>query len=96
MASLERHYGTWLSCATRPSNAHRSHCFVFVSFLLAGDIAKTQEVKQLFLSVKPHAIIHLAGLQIPTCRANPVLGATVNVIGTLNVFEAVKALAVRP
>ncbi|MFO0847391.1 MAG: NAD(P)-dependent oxidoreductase [Gemmataceae bacterium] len=37
-------------------------------------------------------VIHLAGLQVPTCRANPVLGATVNVLGTLAVFEAVKSL----
>jgi nucleoside-diphosphate-sugar epimerase len=41
---------------------------------------------------KPDAVIHLAGLQMPTCRANPVLGASVNVIGTLNVFEAAKAI----
>jgi nucleoside-diphosphate-sugar epimerase len=33
-------------------------------------------------------IIHLAGLQVPTCRADPVRGARVNVIGTLNVFDA--------
>src|SRR5262245_7183876 len=36
-------------------------------------------------------IIHLAGLQVPTCRADPILGAKVNVIGTLAVFEAAKA-----
>ncbi|MSR31712.1 MAG: SDR family oxidoreductase [Gemmataceae bacterium] len=36
-------------------------------------------------------VIHLAGLQVPTCRANPVLGAQVNVLGTLAVFEAYKA-----
>jgi nucleoside-diphosphate-sugar epimerase len=35
-------------------------------------------------------VIHLAGLQIPFCRANPSLGAAVNVVGTVNVFEAVK------
>jgi nucleoside-diphosphate-sugar epimerase len=35
-------------------------------------------------------IIHLAGLQVPTCRADPMLGATVNVVGTLAVFEAVR------
>ncbi len=35
-------------------------------------------------------VIHLAGLQIPFCRANPALGAAVNVVGTVNVFEAVK------
>jgi len=37
-------------------------------------------------------IIHLAGLQVPTCRSNPRLGAMVNVIGTINVFEAARAL----
>jgi nucleoside-diphosphate-sugar epimerase len=35
-------------------------------------------------------IIHLAGLQVPTCRADPILGAKVNVLGTLAVFEAVR------
>jgi nucleoside-diphosphate-sugar epimerase len=35
-------------------------------------------------------VIHLAGLQVPTCRADPMLGATVNVVGTLAVFEAVR------
>src|SRR5580692_2769902 len=37
-------------------------------------------------------IIHLAGLQVPTCRADPMLGAKVNVLGTLAVFEAVKSV----
>lgn len=37
-------------------------------------------------------VIHLAGLQVPTCRADPLLGAKVNVLGTLAVCEAVKAL----
>jgi nucleoside-diphosphate-sugar epimerase len=35
-------------------------------------------------------VIHLAGLQVPVCRANPILGGQVNVIGTLAVFEAVR------
>lgn len=35
-------------------------------------------------------VIHLAGLQVPACRANPALGAQVNVVGTVNVFEAVR------
>jgi nucleoside-diphosphate-sugar epimerase len=34
------------------------------------------------------AIVHLAGLQTPACMADPVKGAMVNVIGTLNVFQA--------
>src|SRR5205807_1813057 len=37
-------------------------------------------------------IVHLAGLQVPICRADPILGAKVNVIGTLSVFEAVRQL----
>ncbi len=36
-------------------------------------------------------VIHLAALQVPFARANPPLGALVNVVGTVNVFEAVKA-----
>jgi UDP-glucuronate 4-epimerase len=35
-------------------------------------------------------IIHLAALQVPFCRADPPLGALVNVVGTVNLFEAVK------
>ncbi len=35
-------------------------------------------------------IIHLAGLQIPFCRANPPLGAAVNVVGTVNILEAAR------
>src|SRR4051812_34990674 len=35
-------------------------------------------------------LIHLAGLQVPTCRADPMRGAVVNVVGTLAVFEAVR------
>lgn len=35
-------------------------------------------------------LVHLAGLQVPVCRADPLLGAKVNVIGTLAVFEAVR------
>jgi nucleoside-diphosphate-sugar epimerase len=35
-------------------------------------------------------VVHLAGLQVPTCRADPILGAKVNVVGTLAVFEAVR------
>ena len=40
-----------------------------------------------------HAIthmVHLAALQVPFCRADPPLGAEVNVAGTVNLFEAAK------
>jgi len=35
-------------------------------------------------------IIHLAALQVPACKASPSLGARVNVVGTVNVFEAAR------
>ena len=40
-------------------------------------------------------VIHLAALQVPFCRADPPLGARVNVVGTVNVFEAVSRRADR-
>jgi len=58
---------------------------------IPGDVT---DLKTLSAAIKDHGIthvIHLAGLQVPTCRANPMLGATVNVLGTLAVFEAAKA-----
>jgi UDP-glucuronate 4-epimerase len=36
-------------------------------------------------------VVHLAALQVPFCRADPLRGARVNVDGTVAVFEAVKA-----
>jgi nucleoside-diphosphate-sugar epimerase len=40
-------------------------------------------------------IVHLAALQIPFCRADPSGGSAVNVTGTVNVFEAARALDIR-
>lgn len=40
-------------------------------------------------------IIHLAALQVPACKANPVLGAQVNVVGTVNLFEAAQQAGIR-
>jgi len=39
--------------------------------------------------------IHLAALLTPACAADPILGAQVNLIGTLNVFEAARAESMR-
>jgi nucleoside-diphosphate-sugar epimerase len=57
---------------------------------VAGDVA---DLAGLRAAVAAHGITHvchLAGLQVPTCRADPMLGARVNVLGTLAVFEAVR------
>jgi nucleoside-diphosphate-sugar epimerase len=55
-----------------------------------GDVTDLPALRQ---AIQTHAIthvIHLAGLQVPVCRADPLLGARVNVLGTLAVFEAVR------
>ena len=61
----------------------------------AAPIDDTAAVLALVERIAPDAIIHLAGLQVPTCRENPLAGARVNVLGTLNVFEAAKARAAK-
>lgn len=55
-----------------------------------GDITDTTAVAQAITQSAASHIIHLAALQVPFCKANPALGAAVNVVGTVNVFEAAK------
>src|SRR5205823_5761982 len=59
---------------------------------IAGDITDIGAVRSALKASGARRIIHLAGLQVPTCQADPVAGAFVNVVGTLNVFESAKAL----
>lgn len=40
-------------------------------------------------------VVHLAALQVPFCKADPLRGAIVNVAGTVSVFEAVKRSGAR-
>ena len=61
---------------------------------IQGDVTDFEAFSAIVRSSNAASIIHLAGLQVPSCRANPVLGATVNVIGTLNVFEAARAASI--
>jgi UDP-glucose 4-epimerase len=41
------------------------------------------------------AIAHLAALLTPACRADPITGTNVNLIGTINVFEAARQRKMR-
>ena len=56
---------------------------------VAGDISDTAEVNRVVADEGITHIIHLAALQQPFCLADPPRGATVNVTGTVNIFEAV-------
>lgn len=55
-----------------------------------GDVADYKLISSIIHDIKPSYIIHLAAVQIPTCRASPSVGAAVNVQGTVNIFEAVR------
>jgi nucleoside-diphosphate-sugar epimerase len=57
-----------------------------------GDVTDLNGLTDALTKHKITHVIHLAGLQVPTCRTDPILGAKVNVLGTLAVFEAAKAL----
>jgi nucleoside-diphosphate-sugar epimerase len=55
-----------------------------------GDIEDTAAVKKLVREEEISHIIHLAAVLMPWCQKNPVHGGLINVIGTLNVFEAAR------
>lgn len=60
---------------------------------IQGDITDLDGLEKV---VKDHGIthvIHLAALQVPFCKANPALGARVNVVGTVNIFEVARRAA---
>lgn len=55
-----------------------------------GDIRELPAIQTVMDRHGVTQVIHLAALQIPFCRADPVRGAQVNVLGTVNVFEATR------
>jgi UDP-glucose 4-epimerase len=58
-----------------------------------GDITDAHSVDDAVAGCE--AVVHLAAVLIPTARKDPVLGARINVLGTLHVFEAAKKHGVR-
>ena len=78
--SSDRHRLDWLMSAQEQAQ------IAFVQ----GDLRDTAAVKAVFADAKITRVIHLAALQVPMCRADPVLGAQVNVTGTVNIFEAAR------
>ncbi len=57
-----------------------------------GDITDLDALLALAHDSGVTSIIHLAALQVPACKANPSLGARINVVGTVNVFETARRL----
>lgn len=57
-----------------------------------GRIEDTGAVKRLIQSEQITRVVHLAAVLMPFCQKNPVEGALINVVGTLNVFEAMREM----
>lgn len=79
--SEDRHRLDWLM------SADEQEAITFVK----GDLTDTEQVKAVIAEQEITHIIHLGALQVPMCRANPPLGAQVNVTGTVNIFEGARA-----
>lgn len=62
---------------------------------IAGDVTDLTLVERSMRESQTTHIVHLAGLQVPFCKADPSLGARVNVVGTVNVFESAKRLGIK-
>ena len=58
--------------------------------IIQGDITNFAEVDCAIAENGITHVLHLAGLQVPGCAADPLRGAMINVIGTLNVFEVAR------
>jgi UDP-glucuronate 4-epimerase len=77
------------------TNVDRLHLFIDDDELarivfVSGDVADVDALERVVAEQKVTRIVHLAALQVPFVRADPVLGATVNVVGTTAVFEAAR------
>jgi nucleoside-diphosphate-sugar epimerase len=51
------------------------------------DIADRAAVERLLLEHRPDAVVHLAGMLVPACRANPVLACEINVLAFIHLLE---------
>jgi nucleoside-diphosphate-sugar epimerase len=58
--------------------------------VVRGDVTSKDELDRALDEHRITHVLHLAALQIPFCRADPIRGALVNVVGTVNVLEAVR------
>jgi UDP-glucuronate 4-epimerase len=55
-----------------------------------GDVTDLEHLERVLDEHEVTNVIHLAALQVPFVREDPIAGARVNVVGTVNVLEAVR------
>ncbi len=61
---------------------------------ITGNIVNSENLDTLVNEHKIKSIIHLAALQVPFCAEDPINGAKVNVVGSVNVFESAKKFGI--
>jgi len=61
---------------------------------VAGDLTDLGSLDSTIEAEGVTGIIHLGALQLPFCKADPPGGAMVNVLGTVNIFEAARTHAI--
>ncbi len=59
-----------------------------------GDITDYDQVLSVIQDYDIYAVIHLAALQVPFAKADPIKGTQVNVLGTTHIFEACRQAGV--
>lgn len=55
---------------------------------IKGNLTDSEQLKEVIKERGVTHILHFAALQVPFCKADPVMGSRVNVVGTVNIFEA--------
>src|SRR5215468_8402019 len=61
--------------------------------MVRGDITDREHLLRVVREHTIRRVIHLAAWQVPLCRQDPPRGAAINVVGTANVFDVVRAAA---
>lgn len=60
---------------------------------ITGDVRDADELKRVFLEVEPEIVFHMAAQSLVRCSyADPIETYSVNVMGTVNMLEAVRAV----
>ena len=83
-------FGTCISCDRALEDVESSHIEI-------GDIRDREKLCAFIKKVRPDGVVHLAALSsVPLCFENPILAFEVNLMGTVNLYEAILAAALTP
>ena len=72
-----------LSLIMDPADIEKAH-------VIQGDISDAALLEKAIADNGITNVLHLAAMQLPLCHEDPVQGAKTNVVGTVNMFEAVR------